>query len=139
MSKKKTADGGKRKAGSAKVPEKAADVILAEHPRARRSIGVVKSYAGLAAFLLAGYISWKAGLAFVDVAIRALMWGIAAYLLVWTLAVHVWRHLAIAEVRAAERQWEERKAAEQEQVQKLTAILEDNGMPTTGTGAPPVA
>ena len=137
MSKKKgTADRGRRTAG--KAPQKASDVRLAEHPRARRSIGLAKSYAGLGAFLLAGYISWKAGLEFVDVAVRALLWGIAAYLLVWTLAVHLWRHIAVAEVRAVERRWEERKAAEAEQVQKLTAVLEENGMPTTGTGAPPV-
>jgi hypothetical protein len=93
----------KKKPSSGKVPQKAADVRISEHPRARRSIGLAKSYAGLAAFLVAGYVAWKAGLEFVDVALRAVGWGLAAYVLVWTLAVHVWRHLAIAEVRAVEK------------------------------------
>jgi hypothetical protein len=71
------------------------------------------------------------------VATRSLLWGIAAYVIVWALAVQVWRHLAVAEVRAAERRWRERKEAEEDQVRKLTQVLEDNGMPTTGTGAMP--
>ena len=129
MSKQKAK--GKRK--------KAAKVIrVADHPRARRSIGLLKSYAGLGAFLFAGYTSWSAGAEFVDVAIRALLWGVAAYVLVWALAVQVWRHLVIAEVRAAEQRWRaQRDGADPEQVAKLTRILEDNGMPTTGTGVPP--
>jgi uncharacterized membrane protein len=65
------------------------------------------------------------------------MWGIAAYVLVWALAVQVWRHLAVAEVKAAEQLWRERKQAEEEQIRKLTAVLEENGMPTTGAGAMP--
>jgi hypothetical protein len=107
------------------------DVVLRNHPRARRQIGLAKSYAGLASFALAGWAAWHGGLRFVDVAERALLWGIAGYLLVWALAVYVWRHVAIAEVRAAERRWRESRA-EEEQIRKLTKVLDDNGMPTTG-------
>ena len=107
-------------------------IQISNHPRAQRSINVVKSYAGLGAFLFAGYSSWHAGNEFVDVATRALMWGVAAYVLVWALAVQVWRHLAIAEVRAAEERWREARQPDDEQVGKLTRILEDTGMPTTG-------
>lgn len=115
-----------------------AGIRLADHPRARVSIQKSKSYAGLGAFLLAGYAQWNAGGQFLDVASSALLWGVVAYVLVWALAVQVWRHLAIAEVRAAQRRWEESKEArEREQVAKLTAVLEENGMPTTGTGVPP--
>jgi hypothetical protein len=136
MAKKKTE--GKGHKGAKKGPQRGTGAIrLAEHPRARRQIGVAKSYAGLGAFLFAGYASYSSGAPFLDVATRSLMWGLAAYVLVWALAVQVWRQLAIAEVRAAEKKWEERKAAEEDQIRKLSAILEDNGMPTTGTGAMP--
>ena len=113
------------------------EIRIAEHPRAQRQIGLAKSYAGLGAFALAGYAAWQGGAPFLDVATRSLMWGVAAYVVVWALAVQVWRQLAIAEVRAAERRWTERKNAEEEQIRKLTKVLEDNGMPTTGTGAAP--
>ena len=44
-----------------------------------------------------------------DSVLRALFWGVVAYFVMWVCAVQVWRHLAIAEVRAAERRWLERK------------------------------
>ena len=112
-------------------------IRLAEHPRARRQIGLAKSYAGLGAFAFVAYSAYTGGAPFVDVATRALMWGIAAYVIVWALAVQVWRHLAIAEVRAVERRWREEREAQEDQVRKLTQVLEENGMPTTGTGAMP--
>jgi hypothetical protein len=59
--------------------------------------------------VLAGYASWHGGAPFFDTVLRSLMWGVAAYILVWFCAVQVWRHLAIAEVRAAEKLWRERK------------------------------
>jgi hypothetical protein len=128
----------KKKGGKKGAPTRQAGIRLSDHPRAQRSIRTTKSYAGLGAFLLAGYAQWNAGGAYLDVATSALLWGIAAYIVVWALAVQVWRQLAIAEVRAAQRKWEDSEAArKQEQVAKLTKVLEDNGMPTTGTGVPP--
>jgi hypothetical protein len=131
MSKKK-ADPKKKKGGKSGPPQNASQVRVAEHPRARRQIALAKSYAGLAAFGFVAYSSWHGGAGFVDVSARALLWGMTAYVMVWALAVLVWRHLAVAEVRAAERHWRERKQAEEEQIRKLTTVLEDNGMPTTG-------
>ena len=129
-----------RKASTRKrAQKKSNEVRLAEHPRARRQIGLAKSYAGLGAFALAGFAAWHGGAGFLDVAARALIWGVAAYVLVWALAVQVWRQIAIAEVRAAERRWRDRKEAEEEQIRKLTQVLDDNGMPTTGMGAMPRA
>jgi hypothetical protein len=132
MSKKKP-DPKKKKGGKSGAPQDASQVRVAEHPRARRQIALAKSYAGLGAFAYVAYSSWHAGAGFVDVSARALLWGMTAYVLVWALAVIVWRHLAVAEVRAAERAWRERREAEEDQIRKLTAVLEDNGMPTTGT------
>ena len=138
MSKKQPPKKGAKKGAKKGVATRQAGIRLSDHPRAQRSIRTAKSYAGLGAFLLAGYSQWNAGGEFLDVATRALIWGVAAYVLVWALAVQVWRQLAIAEVRAAQRRWEDDKAArEREQVAKLTQVLEENGMPTTGVGVPP--
>jgi hypothetical protein len=95
---------------------------------------MAKSYAGLIAFAYSAYVTWHAGGNFVQTATRGVAWGVAAYVFVWALAVHVWRHLAVAEVRAAEKRWREERDAQQQQVRKLTQVLEENGMPTTGTG-----
>jgi hypothetical protein len=133
--KKEQATAGK--AGRKGPPRNANEVRIAQHPRARRQIALAKSYAGLGAFAFVAYSAYSGGAPFVDVVERALLWGIAAYVLVWALAVHVWRHLAVAEVKAAEKRWRERKSEEEDQIRKLSAILEENGMPTTGTGALP--
>jgi hypothetical protein len=85
------------------------EISLAGHPRARQHIRMAKGWAGLAGCSFAGYVGWKAGLPFFDAVLRALLWGVASYMVVWFLAVQVWRQLAIAEVRAAEKQWLERR------------------------------
>ena len=111
MSKKEKAEGkgqkGKKKGADGSG---SAEIKLSEHPRARQHIRVAKGWAGLAGCALAGYASWHGGAPFVDTVLRALLWGVAAYILVWFCAVQVWRHVAIAEVRAAEKQWREKKA-----------------------------
>jgi hypothetical protein len=95
---------------SGRPPRDAGEVRLSEHPRARHQIRLAKGWAGVAGVALAGYASWKGGAPFFDTVLRALLWGIAAYVVVWFCAVQVWRHLAVAEVRAAEKLWRERKA-----------------------------
>ena len=114
MANKKTAakkSKSKAKGGaSVGAPKSAGEVRLSEHPRAQHQIRRAKGWAGLAGCGLAAYASWHGGLPFFDVATRALLWGLAAYLLVWFCAVQVWRHLAVAEVRAAEKVWNERRA-----------------------------
>ena len=136
MSQKSTKTGSSAKSKKGKGKPQAAGISVAAHPRAQRSINLAKSYAGLGAFAFAAYASWHAGQTFVDVAGRALMWGLAAYVLVWALGVQVWRHLAVAEIRAVERRLKAAREPDPDQVAKLTKVLEDNGMPTTGTGAP---
>ena len=122
-----------RKTRAKKGKAQPSGISVAGHPRAQRSIRMAKSYAGMGAFLFAGYASWHAGGVFIDVATRALLWGTAAYVLVWALGVQVWRHLAVAEIRALERRRRElSKAPDPEQVAKLAKALEDSGMPTTG-------
>jgi hypothetical protein len=109
----------KRK-GTAQRAQGAGEISIAQHPRARRQIALAKGWAGLAGCALAGYASWQGGAPFFDTVLRALLWGVAAYVVMWFLAVQVWRQLAIAEVRAAEKQWLERKR-EAERIQRERA------------------
>lgn len=99
-----------KKVEKKKAPAASGEIKLSEHPRARHQIRLAKGWAGLAGCAFAGYASWHGGAPFFDTALRALLWGVAAYMLVWFCAVQVWRQIAIAEVRAAEKQWRERRA-----------------------------
>jgi uncharacterized membrane protein len=93
-----------------KKPQASGVITLSAHPRAAHQIRLAKGWAGLVAAVLAGYASWKGGSPFFDTALRAVLWGIAAYITVWFLAVQVLKHVVIAEVRAAEKNWLARKA-----------------------------
>jgi hypothetical protein len=124
MSKKKDAKGaaGKGKGKGAKQQaQSSGEVKLSGHPRAKQQIRAAKSWAGLAGCVLAGYASWHSGAPFFDTVLRALMWGVAAYMLMWFCAVQVWRHVAIAEVRGAEKLWRERKAEAELQARERAA------------------
>ena len=107
-------DGTKARA-KGKKPGASTDIKLTSHPRAQRQIARMKSWGGLGGFGLAAWASHKNGAPFLDMAVRALMWGVISYVVVWALAVQVWRHLAVAEVRAAERRWREHKQKRDEQ------------------------
>lgn len=71
------------------------------HPRARYQVRRAKGWGGIAGFLVAGYLSYKAGVPTFDVGLRALVFGIVGYMLAWMCAVTVWRQLVLAELRAA--------------------------------------
>jgi NhaP-type Na+/H+ or K+/H+ antiporter len=109
-----------RKGGPARSGDR--EIKLTKHPRAQRQIGRLKSWGGLAGFVVAAWASHKNGAPFVDMAVRALLWGVISYVVVWALAVQVWRHVAIAEVRAAERRWRDHK--QQLDAQRLEAIAQ---------------
>lgn len=88
---------------------------VANHPRAAAQVTRAKAWAGLAGFLLVGWLSLQAGVPTADLLLRALAAGIGAYLLAWACAVAIWRHLVIAELRAVRRaraEAVERRAAE---------------------------
>jgi hypothetical protein len=118
VSKKKDAKGAK---ASRKTPQSAGDIKLSGHPRAKQQIRVAKGWAGLAGCVLAGYASWHGGAPMLDTLLRSLIGGLAAYMVMWFCAVQVWRHIAIAEVRAAEKVWRERKAEAELQARELAA------------------
>lgn len=99
---------GKRKAarGKAGARGRAAGPALpsvADHPRAAVQVTRVKAWAGLAGFALVAFLSMQAGVPTADALLRALVAGVAAYLVAWACAVAVWRHLVIAELRAVRR------------------------------------
>jgi hypothetical protein len=110
-------------------PRNAGEVRLSGHPRAKRQIRIAKSWAGLVGCAFAGYASWHGGATFFDSALRALLWGLAAYLLVWFCAVQVWRQLAIAEVRSAEKVWlEQKEEAERLQRERVAQLQAERAM-----------
>jgi hypothetical protein len=74
---------------------------VAGHPRARVQVRRAKGWGGLAGFGLAAYLSTQAGVPLADAGLRALAAGVAGYIIAWACAVTVWRHLVIAELRAA--------------------------------------
>lgn len=70
---------------------------VAAHPRAARSVVRVKSLAGLAGFLIGGYMSLSTGTS-ADVMLRALVAGGVCYVAGWAAAVFVWRRLVVVEL-----------------------------------------
>jgi hypothetical protein len=73
-------------------------IRLTGHPRARRQIRTAKGWGGLIAFLLVVKLSRGAALPWPDALERGLVGGVVGYVAAWTIAVTVWRHLALAEL-----------------------------------------
>ncbi|HTX08473.1 MAG TPA: hypothetical protein VME22_07665 [Solirubrobacteraceae bacterium] len=93
--KDKKAKKGKGSAGAAAGPS------VAAHPRASYQVRRAKGWGGIAGFALAAYFSYKAGVPYPDLGLRALIAGIVGYMLAWACSVTIWRHLVLAELRAA--------------------------------------
>ena len=74
-------------------------ITLKEHPRARRGIRRTRGAAGLAGFMVAAYLSHKAGLTTADLLARALLMGLAGHVAGWALAVTYWRGAVLAEIK----------------------------------------
>ena len=87
-----------------------------------------KGWGGLAGFGLAAYLSYKAGVPTVDVGVRAVLAGLAGYMLAWACAVTVWRHLVLAELRAA---------VDRANDAANTSDLDDSATPKPGNNAAP--
>jgi hypothetical protein len=96
-------DKGKAKDKKDKGKNATGDVApsVANHPRARAQVRRAKGWGGLLGFGIAGYLSLQAGVPAADAGLRALGAGVIGYVLAWACAVAVWRHLVVAEVRAA--------------------------------------
>jgi hypothetical protein len=86
-------------------------ISVSAHPRAAYSVRRAKGFGGLIGLLLVAWFSHRAGLMAVDVALRALTGGIVGYVVAWVITVQIWRHLVIAEARAAAERVRERVGA----------------------------
>jgi hypothetical protein len=98
----KDKDKGKGK-GKGKGKDKAGasgGLSIATHPRAAAQVRRAKGWGGLVGFGIAAYLSFKAGIPFQLVALRAVAAGIACYMVVWACSVTVWRRLMLAELKA---------------------------------------
>ena len=99
--KSKDKKGKKGKKGKTGADNGSRAISVADHPRASAAVKRAKGFGGLGGFALAAYISHKAGVPAEQVAMRALLVGIAGYLVAWACAVTIWRHLVLAEFKAA--------------------------------------
>ena len=75
-------------------------LILAEHPRAARSVARAKAWGGLAGFLLGGYLSLPTQ-TLAGAGLRALAAGVVCYVAAWAAAVFLWRRMLVAELHQA--------------------------------------
>jgi hypothetical protein len=114
----------KGKKGDAPADPQADRVVrLRAHPRARRHIAAAKGWGGLVGFAVTLWLSLRAGAPGFDALLRALVGGVGLYVVAWTCAIAAWRHIAIAEVRAAQTRLEAAaaKAAEEARAAALIA------------------
>jgi hypothetical protein len=81
---------------------------VAAHPRAADAVRRAKGAGGLIGLVLSAALARHAGLPAFDAGLRALIGGIAGYVVFWTVAVQAARHLVLAEARAAGRAHAER-------------------------------
>jgi uncharacterized membrane protein len=95
-------------------------VRLSGHPRAQRAIKRAKSMGGIAGFVLSFFIAQKSGVAAFETGVRALVGGIAGYVLIWIAAIQVWRQIAIGEFKAAERRRAAQRQAQRERMDKAS-------------------
>ncbi len=101
MAKNKSDAKGKKAKGDKKAKRAADGISIAGHPRAAAQVRRAKGFGGVTFFLITAYLSYRAQVPPDQVALRALIGGIGGYLLAWMCAVTVWRHLVLAELRAA--------------------------------------
>lgn len=76
-------------------------VGLDQVPRASASIRRAKSMGGLAGFAASFLAAHLAGAGLASACLRGIAGGAVAYLVVWAVAVVVWRNLLVAEARRA--------------------------------------
>jgi hypothetical protein len=74
-------------------------IAPADDPRATGGIRRAKSWCGLAGFAIAGLSAWMHGDVLLDAGQRALVGGVAGYLVGWAVALAVWRRILRAETQ----------------------------------------
>jgi hypothetical protein len=97
-------------------------VRLSAHPRAQRAIARWKAFGGLIGFVIGLWLGSRAGLPAWDTGVRALGGGIAGYVTVWIAAVQIWRQVALAEYRMAEKRRSEQRAVYRDALEELKRV-----------------
>jgi len=76
---------------------------ISEHPIASRQVARARAWAALIGFIVAFWLSRRAGLPFPESGARAIVGGIVCRLLAWAALVSLWRQLIPAEIEARRR------------------------------------
>jgi hypothetical protein len=76
---------------------------ISEHPIASRQVARARAWAALIGFIVAFWLSRRAGLPFPESGARAIVAGIVCRLLAWAALVSLWRQLIPAEIEARRR------------------------------------
>jgi len=92
---------GKKGDGEDAAGAEGAGLSLAAHPRAARRLAEAKAWGALGGFVLGGYLSLPTH-TLLAAGVRALAAGVVCWVVVWALAVFLWRRLVVAELRHAE-------------------------------------
>ena len=77
------------------------EVSLAQNPQAQRSIAKAKAGTGLAVFAAVAYFSHAAGVDPFETGLRALIFGMAAYIAAWAFAIALWKRLLIHQAKVS--------------------------------------
>jgi hypothetical protein len=101
MSKKDDKAGKDKKGKKGKNAAGERGLSVANHPRAKAHVRMAKGWGGIVGFAIAAYMAHKAQVPFAIAGLRALAAGVTGYVVAWGCAVTVWRHLMVAELRAA--------------------------------------
>jgi hypothetical protein len=112
---------GRGRAARKRGARGAALPTVAGHPRGGQQVRQAKGWAGLLGFALVAFVSWQGDVPTEDLLIRALAGGIVAYLVVWAIAVAVWRHLVLTELDMKREQRAEEEAERRAAVQAAAA------------------
>jgi hypothetical protein len=91
-------------------------ISLAAHPRAKAGIRRARTRAAFGAFALVLVLNLIGDQTAFDAVWRALVAGIVVNLIAWRCAIVVWRHVVLAELRAAEERHAERRREAQERL-----------------------
>jgi len=105
-------------------------ISIANHPRAARMVRRSREAAGLAGFLVAGWMSLSAN-SIAGTLLRAIVAGLACQVIVWAAAVLLSRHLITAELRDREHALMRAARARQEAAMasaQLAGVAEGRGM-----------
>jgi len=96
--KAKSAKDSKKKAKGRSTGSEA--ISVAAHPRGAAQVRRAKGCGGIGGFAIAAYLSYTAHVPPEIMGLRALVAGIAGYMLAWACSVTVWRYVVLAEIRA---------------------------------------